>query len=203
MTTTARLAVLGALLAVSAVGAVALLMRDAPAEYVSFAYEDPQRMPDIRLTDPQGAPFVLSEQSAPVTLVYFGYTHCPDVCPLTLGELSRALEAMPEARRDDVRVLFVTVDPERDTPEVMGRYITHFDDSFVALSGAPEDVQRVLSEWAIPVDRAPAGDGSYFVSHPAGVNVLDGDRRLRLLISTTVSSEDIAHDLQLLLDELS
>lgn len=158
--------------------------------------------PDLQLTRADGSMFRLADHAPPVTLVYFGYTHCPDVCPLTMGNLAAAVRKLPVKSRPEVRVVMVSVDPERDTPEVMGRYVAHFDPSFIGVSGSPSEVEGVLRAWAVPVEReAPEQSGSYFVSHPAGVNVVDGAGRLRLTITSRMTVDEIVHDLQKLLTE--
>ncbi len=169
-------------------------------EYVAPVMSQAAVAPDIQLTNSDGSPFRLADQMPPVTLVYFGYTHCPDVCPLTMGNLAAAVRKLPTNVRSEVRVVMVTVDPARDTPEVMGRYVAHFDSSFIGVSGTPAEVEPVLRAWAVPVEREdPDASGSYFVSHPAGVNVLDATGRLRLLITSRMTVDDIAHDLQKLI----
>lgn len=190
------LALGGLMLTVVAAGGFVLLNRGEPHEYSSWVIEDSQMPLEIRLTDGSGEPFVLSDSMGPATAVYFGYTHCPDVCPLTMLELAAARAAMPEDRRDDLQVLMVTVDPERDTPEVMDRYVHHFDDSFVGLSGASEVVEEVMQNWGIAAFREEGGsDESYFMSHPSTVSVIDATGRLRLLIPTGLTPEAIAADL--------
>ena len=96
----------------------------------------------------------------------------------------------------------VTVDPQRDTPEVMARYVAHFEPSFVGLSGSPDEVDRVLADWAVATVRGEAdAAGSYFMSHPAGANVLDSRNRLRLVLPGSLEPAAIASDLRILLDE--
>ncbi len=183
---------------------VSLLTACGGESYQGVAFEHPAAAPELRLQTGSGAPFRLAEQTAPVTVVYFGYTHCPDVCPLTMGNLAAAVRKLPADQRADVRVVMVSVDPERDTPEIMQRYVAHFDESFVGLSGAPADVARVLQDWVIDVEREEAdAAGSYFVSHPAGVNVVDGQHRMRLAFPSRMGPDEIAHDLLLLIKEQS
>ncbi|MCC6236628.1 MAG: SCO family protein [Dehalococcoidia bacterium] len=193
----ARVAVLGWALALL-LGACAR----AP-EFNSKVIEATPLAPELRLVEgSSGAPFDLREASPEVTVVYFGYTHCPDVCPLMMGSLTAAMRQLPEGDRDDVRVVMVTIDPERDTPEIMGRYVAQFDQSFIGLSGEPADVGKAIADWRIEVFRGDKDAyGSYFMSHPAGAAVLDARRRMRLEIPSDASPAQIAADLRTLLQE--
>lgn len=186
----------GVALAAIVAGVLTLADRGDPYEYRSFEVDGSQPELDLDLALASGESFILSDSRAAVTAVYFGYTHCPDVCPTTMLDLAAARAALPEERQDDLQVLMVTVDPERDTPEVMDTYVHHFDDSFVGLSGSPEQVAEVMREWGVVAQREDgATPGSYFMSHPAAVNVLDGSGRLRLLIPLGLPPEDVASDL--------
>ena len=196
-------AALGGVALAIAVGAgMYLATRDAPYEYSGFVIEDSQMELDIELLTASGEPFVLSDSRAPVTAVYFGYTHCPDVCPTTMLELAAAREALPEKRRDDLQVVMVTVDPERDTPEVMDTYVHHFDDSFVGLSGTPSAVADTMAAWGVVAYREEGRTpGSYLMSHPATVNVIDARGRLRLLLPLGIPPDAVADDLLHLMEE--
>lgn len=170
--------------------------------FIAAAMQSKSAAPEIKLLQAVDTPFDLKADMPPVTLVYFGYTHCPDVCPLTMGNLAAARHQLSEKDQSRVRVVMVTADPERDTPAIMDRYVKHYDPSFIGLSGPPADVDAVLAAWAVPVEReAPDADGAYAVSHPASVNVLDGRGRLRLIITSRLTVDDIAHDLRALIQE--
>ncbi len=103
-------------------------------------------------------------------LVYFGYTHCPDVCPTTLAQISDVLGKMPD---QPVRVLFVTVDPERDTPALMGDYVGSFDHRIVGLSGTPDEIAQVEKEYRVYARKAPSKDGDYTMDHSSIVYLMD------------------------------
>ncbi len=190
-------------LMVAVAGMSVLVACDRAPDFQGSAVENAPVAPELRLVNgATGTPFVLREQRSRVTVVYFGYTHCPDVCPLTMGSLAAAVRLLPADQRDDVRVIMVTVDPQRDTPEVMARYVAHFEPSFVGLSGSPDEVDRVLTDWAVATMRGEAdAAGSYFMSHPAGANVLDSRNRLRLVLPGSLAPAAIASDLRILLDE--
>ncbi|MFN8638667.1 MAG: SCO family protein [Dehalococcoidia bacterium] len=190
-------------LIVAVLGLPAFAACDRAPAFQGTVIESAPIAPELPLIDgASGEPFALRGRRADVTVVYFGYTHCPDVCPLTMGSLAAAVRSLPADQRDAVRVVMVTVDPERDTPEVMARYVAHFESGFIGLSGPPDDVARVLSDWAVDTVRGQAdASGTYFMSHPAGVNVLDSRNRLRLVIHGDAEPTAIASDLRLLLRE--
>lgn len=178
---------------------------DADAEphlFTSVVYDPVEAVPDFTLTAHDGEPFTLSEYDGDVVAIYFGYTHCPDVCPLTLSNLARAKEMLPEDVRDDLEVVMLSVDPERDTVATLAKYVPHFDDDFVGVSGAPSEVQRVLQDWRIRVELGePDEDGNYLVGHPSFTLVLDraGQRRLKMNHFLTV--DQMAADLRAVLEE--
>jgi protein SCO1/2 len=120
-----------------------------------------------------------------------------------MGSMLGATRALTEEERARVRVVMVTVDPERDTPEVMARYAAHFDASFIGLSGSVEEVAQVLRDWEVTVHRGePGASGSYFMSHPAHVEVIDSRRRMRLEIPGDATPAQFAADIRILLDEI-
>lgn len=165
------------------------------------AIESPERSPALRLADSTGMYFDLGAQRGKVVLVFFGYTHCPDVCPTTLVDWRKAAAALgPETT--DVRFVFVSVDPERDTPAVSQRYAARFSPGFIGLSGTRAQIDSTLAAWklaafrdGIPGDTNP----SYTVSHPSQVFVVDPDGRLRLLHRAGLTPAQIASDIKALL----
>jgi protein SCO1/2 len=109
-------------------------------------------------------------------LVFFGFTHCPDVCPTTLFELSEVFRVMG-GRGRNVKALFVTVDPERDTPDIMKSYVSSFDDRIVGLTGSPDEVNRTIKEYRAYARKVPLKDGDYTMEHTALVYLMDKDGR--------------------------
>ncbi|MGH8707005.1 MAG: SCO family protein [Burkholderiales bacterium] len=159
---------------------------------------------ELRLSDHSGQPRALSDFRGKVVMLFFGFTHCPDVCPTALATLAQARRLLGEdARR--VQGLFVTVDPKRDTPQVLAKYVTAFDPSFLGLYGDEAEVARAAAEFKIFYHaHAPDAHGAYGVDHSGQVYVIDARGRLRLHIrSHDAAPESIAHDLRLLLDEAS
>ncbi len=103
-------------------------------------------------------------------LVYFGYTHCPDVCPTTLAEISDVLKRMPDT---PIRVLFITVDPERDTPKLMADYVSSFDPRIIGVSGSAQEIAQVEKAYRVYARKAPTKDGDYSMDHSSVVYLMD------------------------------
>ena len=135
----------------------------------------------LSLPDTQGRMRSLDEFKGKVVVVFFGYTQCPDVCPTTMAELA-ALKRDLGADGQRVQGVFVTVDPERDTPEVLNAYMASFDPSFIALRGTPEQTAEVAKSFKVFYQKVPGKDGSYTVDHTAGAYVFDPQGRVRLFV---------------------
>ncbi|WP_199097395.1 SCO family protein [Dyella sp. ASV21] len=158
-------------------------------------------MPDLdfRLVDDQGKAVSGKDYRGKVVLLYFGYTHCPDVCPLTLAQLHVVMQRLGPLA-DGARILFVSVDPARDTPPVMHAYVNAFDPRAVGLSGAPRDIESLSKRYRSAYTREPdKGDGQYEVSHSSAIYIFDRDGRARLLSTPGNAQDDLVHDLHLLL----
>ena len=154
---------------------------------------------ELALPDAAGRPRSLADFRGKVTVIFFGYAQCPDVCPTTLAELAEARRALGRAGQD-VQGVFVTVDPERDTPEMLKAYVASFDPSFVALRGSPEQTREAAKAFKIFYARVPGKtEGSYTVDHTAGAYILDREARLRLFTRHGTGAEALVHDLKLLL----
>jgi len=153
----------------------------------------------FELVDHHGTVRHLADFRGKVVVLFFGFTHCPDVCPTTLAEFNAALQQLGDAAKR-VQVLFVTVDPERDTPEVLGAYVTAFNTDFLGLTGTPEQIAKVAREFKVIYQKAEGSQpGSYSVDHSAGTFVFDEQGRLRLYASYGLGSEAIAKDIGRLL----
>jgi protein SCO1/2 len=132
-------------------------------------------------------------------LVFFGFTHCPDICPTTLAKAAQVKKELG-SQGDKLQVLFVTVDPERDTPEVLSRYVPAFDGSFIGLRGDPDETAKAAREFKVFFQKVPNRDGtSYNVDHTAASYVLDTQGRLRLFVRHTQPVEEIVADIKQLL----
>ena len=137
---------------------------------------------DFALTDQTGKPRTLTDFRGKVVVVFFGYVHCPDVCPTTLVELRDVVEKLGEDGKR-VQVVFVTVDPERDTPQLLADYMPVFHPSFLALYGSLEQTARVAKEFKVFYQKVPgSAPGDYTVDHTAGIYVFDPKGRVRLFV---------------------
>lgn len=155
----------------------------------------------FELTDHTGKPRTLADYHGKVVTVFFGYTHCPDVCPTTLTEMAEVMKLLGE-KSDRVQVLFVTVDPERDTQELLASYVPAFDSRFVGLFGDPDATARVAKEFRVFFQKVPgSAPGIYTVDHSAGSFVYDTRGRLRLFVKHGQGAEPLAQDLRRLIDE--
>ena len=154
---------------------------------------------DFALDDHTGKLRTLADFRGRVVVMFFGFTHCPDVCPTTLAELAAAVKDLG-TDGDKVQVLLVTVDPERDTPQVLSQYVTAFNPRFLALRGTAEETARVAKEFKIIYQKvAGARPDSYTMDHSAGTFIFDRQGRLRLYVNYGRGQEVFAHDIALLL----
>ena len=153
----------------------------------------------LELTDHTGKPRRLEDWRGKVVVLFFGFTHCPDVCPTTLADIAGAVKQLgPDAER--VQVLMVSVDPERDTPEALGKYVTAFDPRFLGLRGDLAATKKAASEFKIYFEKRKQGE-SYTVDHSAQSYVIDPQGRLRLLVRHDRIGQDLAADLRALLSQ--
>lgn len=196
------LAVLGLTLGL-AVGA--LLFRFIPAwlgtpRFNGILIQSPDPVPDFTLTGPAGRPVSLHDFRGRVTLLYFGYTYCPDVCPATMQTLARAREMLPERDRDEMQVIMVSVDPERDTPETLAAYLAYFDPTFIGLTGDQAALVAATTPLGIYFEKQEVGSAlSYLVDHTATVAVVDQEGYLRLIYPFNTPAEAIAADMRSLI----
>jgi len=156
---------------------------------------------ELSLTDYNRRPRTLADFRGKVVVIFFGYTHCPDVCPTTLAELAQVAKTLgPDGGR--MQVLFVTVDPERDTPEVLRRYVPSFDPSFLGLYGDAAATARAAKEFKIYYRKQPLSGGGYTVDHSAGTYVIDPQGKLRLFAQYGQGAAAMVHDIRMLLKAL-
>ena len=151
------------------------------------------------LTDHTGKPRTLADFKGKAVVVFFGYTQCPDVCPTTMAEMATVMQKLGPLA-DQVQVLFITLDPERDTQELLANYVPAFDKRFLGLRGTPEQTAKTAKEFKVFYSKVPGTDpGSYTIDHTAGSYVFDRDGRLRLFIRHGQGPDPIVHDLRQLL----
>ena len=163
----------------------------------------PQAKPRFVLTDTSGAPFDFwSKTRGSVTLLFFGYTYCPDQCPMHMANLGMALKKLPAGVADQVKLIFVTTDPARDTPLVLRRWLDHFDKRFVGLTGTEAALASVQRAAGVPVARrTDPGSSNYSVAHANFVIAYTKDNLAHVIYPGGVNKDDWVHDLPLLLQE--
>jgi protein SCO1/2 len=160
----------------------------------------PYLMPDQTLTDTTGHDYNLrTSPSKPVTLMFFGYTHCPDVCIGVLSEVATALNRMPAGSRDQVQMIFVTTDPARDTPKVVGDYLERFDPGFIGLTGDLTTIKTVADRVGVDIQgKNKLPSGGYEVGHTAQVIGFDKQGQGVVLWTPSTPIGDLTSDFELL-----
>jgi protein SCO1/2 len=153
----------------------------------------------LNLVDQHGQPRALSDFKGKVSVLFFGFTQCPDVCPTTMLELAQVKQSLgPDGER--VQGIFVTIDPERDTPEVLKAYMASFDPSFVALRGNAAETAAAAKEFKVFYAKVPGkSEGSYTMDHTAGTYLIDPSGRLRLFVRHGTGAQALASDIKALL----
>ena len=159
---------------------------------------------DFTLIDQYSQPFTLGEHKGKVILLFFGFTYCPDVCPLTLSTWKKVQEAMEEDV-DKVEFVYITVDPERDTPEKIASHLAVFSPDFIGLTGPVKDLQEVYSSYGIYREKNQISDSAagYLINHTSRINIIDRSGTWRLTFSHDALVEDLVHDIRLLLKRAS
>jgi protein SCO1/2 len=153
----------------------------------------PRTIADFHLTDQSGRPFTARELQGQPSLVFFGFTHCPDVCPTTLVKLAQVKRA---AAVPGLRVLLVSVDPQRDTPPVLAQYVHAFDPQFMGLTGDPAAIGKLTSQFGVAVGRVELPGGDYTMDHSAAVFLLDSHARVVGIFTPPFDTQRFAADLR-------
>ena len=192
LTTTFRFFLSAALLLLAACGGGGPTFKSTDITGVEYGRQ-------LALRDHNGKPRTLEDFRGKAVVLFFGFTHCPDVCPTTLAEVAQALKGL-DTDVERVQVLLVTVDPERDTADALRTYVTAFDPRFLGLRGDPAQTQAVAKEFKIYYEKRKAGE-SYTVDHSGQLYVLDTKGRLRLLVRPERIGSDLPADLKTLLKE--
>jgi protein SCO1/2 len=195
----ALVAVLAAVL-----GAVVALNANRPeSPRKALVLDTPRPLPRFNLTDHTGAPFDLARLEGHWTLMFFGFTHCPDVCPTTLFTLARVeeqLDGLPD--RDKPEVVMVSVDPNRDTPEALAAYVPYFDPGFVGVTGDMPGILGLTQSMGVAFAYTPVegSEDGYAVDHTASIFLVDPAGRLAAIFGTPHTADAIAHDYRLILE---
>ena len=154
----------------------------------------------LELIDHNGQRRTLSDFKGKVVTLFFGFTHCPDVCPTTLSEMAVVMKELG-ADAGRLQVLFVTVDPERDTADLLKRYVPAFNPSFLGLTGSADEIARAAKEFKIYYQKQPLKGGGYTMDHSAGTYIIDGEGRLRLFAQYGAGAPALLHDIRQLLKQ--
>jgi protein SCO1/2 len=187
-------------LAVIAAAISLVILFAKPPGFNGTSYSEPYpTAPKIELTKSNGETFRLSDQKGRIVLLFFGYTSCPDVCPTTLAELNLVMDDLGN-KAESVEVVFVSVDPERDTPEKIQKYVEHFNPEFVGLSSPVEGLQSTWTNYDVYREKIESDSAlGYIVNHTARTYLIDADGNLRLSYGFQTPVKDIVSDLKTLL----
>jgi protein SCO1/2 len=189
------------LLSLAVVGVAALTLVFAkPASFHGTSYGEPYpTAPQIELKKSNGETFRLSDQKGKIVLLFFGYTSCPDVCPTTLAELKQVMDGLGN-KAEQVQVVFISVDPERDTPENIQKYVGHFNPNFIGLSGSSAELENIWKKYGVFRERVESDSAfGYIINHTARTYLIDADGNLRLSYGFQTPVENIVSDLEILL----
>ena len=165
----------------------------------ALAQSDGKVGPTFELIDQRGKPFSGAALAGRPYAIFFGFTHCPDVCPTTLMTLSNTLQRLG-ADADRLRILFVSVDPERDTPEQLRQYLATFDPRIIGLTGSEAQIASAAKNWKVFHNKIPEDDGGFTIVHSAYVYLMDGANRLVGTMGFQDSEEEQAAKLRSLID---
>jgi protein SCO1/2 len=173
----------------------------ADAEFRTGVFSPPRQAPEFTLRGSNGSELTLSKYRGKVVALGFGYTSCPDVCPTTLAFLAQARKKLGPAGKD-MQVVYVTVDPERDNPERLRKFVANFDPSFLGATGTAQQLADVRKGYGITITRKNIeGTKDYLVHHSSYIYLIDRAGNLRAMMPFGVSVDDMAHDLKTLLDK--
>ncbi len=176
---------------------------ESPTGYRGSVLPEPQEKVAFTLTDTDGQPFdFVARTDGFVTLLFFGYTYCPDVCPIHMANIGAVLKDFPYELQRQFKVVFVTTDPERDTAERLRSWLNEFDPSFIGLRGSPEEVNAIQIAYGLPAAvKQETEGGGYLVGHSARVLVFTRDNRAHIAYPFGTRQADWAHDLPKLAEE--
>lgn len=175
----------------------------ASADFGGSVLDPPFAVDGTALEGTDGAPYSLTEDTdKPLTLVFFGYTHCPDICGIVMSTLASAMTRLGETDRERVDVVFVTTDPARDTPSVVEGYVEHFDDSFIGVTGDLDTIIEVARPLGVGVEQGrKLPSGGYDVTHGTHIIGIDGADQAPVYWGQEISAAQLAEDIHQLLGE--
>lgn len=183
------------------IAALGFMRLDESGDFKGTSFGDPYPpAPDINLVRADGAPFRIAAQRGKLVLVFFGYTHCPDVCPTTMAQLKLVADDLGD-RSQFIQVVLITVDPDRDAPQIIQDYAGYFNPTFIGLSGSLDVLSGIWDQYGVTRVVNHAGDSSTsMVDHTARITLIDTDGNLRLSYGYQTPYKDIVHDINLLLE---
>lgn len=168
----------------------------APLHAIDVTWQHPEA--GFRLVDPEGKTRTLGDFRGKIKVVFFGYTHCPEVCPTTLADLAQAMRQLgPDAKK--VQVIFVTLDPERDTPQVLGQFVPSFDSSFLGLYGDAQATAQAAQSFGVNFQKHPEKNGSYALDHSDGTYLIGSEGKPVWMSRYGQRTEFLVQDIRLLL----
>lgn len=173
-----------------------LQLIERPYTYHGTVIQSQTPAANFTLTGAGGEEVSLSDFRDKVVLLYFGYTFCPDVCPATMVEMKKAMQVLGEDS-EKAQVIMVSVDPDRDSPEKLAEYVTHFNPNFIGLTGSEDEIAQAATPFGIFYEKHPGSiESGYLIDHTASVVVIDPDGYLRLVYPFDTPGEAIAADIQ-------
>lgn len=195
-----RLLILGVAVGLVVMGVAAAALRLlAPPEFHGLVLDATGPAREFELTTAEGRRVRLSDFRGKVVLLFFGYRFCPDVCPVSLTEMRHTLEALG-AQAEQVQVIMVSVDPERDTPDLIAEHVRRFDARFLGLSGTPDEIAAAATPFGIFYEQVAGSEATqYLVNHTATITALDPDGRVRVVYPHGTAGADIAADIRSML----
>jgi protein SCO1/2 len=170
-----------------------------PHTFTGTLLQSPSEAHDFTLISHTGQPVSLSDFRGKLVMLYFGYTFCPDVCPASLSEAAGAMDILGE-KAEDVQLIMVSVDPERDTPEELADFVAHFDPAFLGVTGTPEEIASIATLYGIYYGKSEGSIATgYLIDHTATITVIDREGHVKLIFPFGTTAAEIAADLDYLL----
>jgi protein SCO1/2 len=170
-----------------------------PHSFHGTLLQSPSTAQDFTLLSHTGQEVSLSDFRGKLVLLYFGYTFCPDVCPATLSEVAGALDILGK-EADNIQFIMISIDPERDSPQKLAEYVSHFDPSFLGVTGDPERIAEIATLYGIFFEKNKGSVATgYLIDHTATITVIDQEGHVKLIIPFGTQAKDIADDLDYLL----
>jgi len=171
-----------------------------PMPHTATVFSTPADLPEFSLLDQYGNAFDRAAFAGQWSLVFFGFTHCPDICPLTLQLLVSTRQQLDDAGQAPLpRIVFISVDPERDSPDVIGQYVSYFGDEIIAITGELDELRKLTGRLGIFFAKSPADNDDYSVDHSSAVLVINPQGQFHALFSAPHKAGNFLHDLPIIM----